>query len=305
MNLRQLDMNLLLVLKVLLEECNTRRAAEILSLSQPAISRALGRLREHFNDELFVRSRYGLKPTAKAIELKVGLLPAIESLEHALSPQDSFRPLQLEGTITVAMNGFIANAYSAMLCKNMLEQAPNLQLNVVSWDNQTADKLLSGEIDVGVNYFPLELTKQLYQKKIANDRFVLLCRKEHPLSGSKLDNVAPQTVDIASLVIPDWNEKQAFAIRAFESVGLAGQIKFRSSYLHSIVEMVEQSDLIFPCSELLSRRLSGRLSTIEVPSAADVPTGDLAVVVSRRLYRSPKYNWLREQVEASFKQAIN
>lgn len=95
MNLRQLDMNLLLVLKVLLEECNTRRAAEILNLSQPAISRALGRLREHFNDELFVRSRYGLTPTAKAIEIKVGLLPAIESLEQALSPQESFNPSQL------------------------------------------------------------------------------------------------------------------------------------------------------------------------------------------------------------------
>ncbi len=304
MNLRQLDMNLLLVLKVLLEECNTRRAAEILNLSQPAISRALGRLRENFNDELFVRSRYGLTPTAKAIELKVGLLPAIESLEHALSPQDSFSPNQLEGTITVAMNGFIANAYSATLCKQMLEQAPNVQLNVVSWDNQTSDKLLSGEIDAGVNYYPLELTKQLYQKKIANDRFVLLCRKNHPLAGKQLDSVAPQSVDIASLVIPDWNEKQAFAIRAFESVGLVGQIKFRSSYLHSIVEMVEQSDLVFPCSELLSHRLSNRLSTIEVPCTADIPTGDLAVVISRRLYRSPKYNWLREQVEASFKQTI-
>ncbi|MEL0607607.1 MULTISPECIES: hypothetical protein [Vibrio] len=111
-------------------------------------------------------------------------------------------------------------------------------------------------------------------------------------------------MDIASLVIPDWNEKQAFAIRAFESVGLVGQIKFRSSYLHSIVEMVEQSDLIFPCSELLSCRLSDRLSTIDVPSTAEIPTGDLAVVVSRRLYRSPKYNWLHEQVEASFQQTI-
>ncbi len=252
-----------------------------------------------------MRSRYGLTPTAKAVELKVGLLPAIEALEHALSPQDNFSPSQLEGTITVAMNGFIANAYSAILCQRMLEQAPNVQLNVVSWDNQTADKLLSGEIDAGVNYYPLELTKQLYQKKIASDRFVLLCRQGHPLEGIQLEHAKPQSVDIASLMIPDWNEKQAFAIRAFESVGLVGKIKFRSSYLHSIVEIVEQSDLIFPCSELLSRRLNNRLSIIEIPSVAEVPTGDLAVVVSRRLHRSSKYNWLREQIEMSFKQALS
>lgn len=300
MNLRQLDMNLLLVLKVLLEECNTRRAAETLSLSQPAISRALGRLREHFNDELFVRSRYGLTPTAKAIEIKVGLLPAIESLEQALSPQESFTPSQLEGVITVALNGFIANAYSATLCQLMLEQAPNVQLNVVSWDNQTANKLLSGEIDIGVNYYPLELTKQLYQRKIASDRFVLLCRKNHPLAGTELDENTPQSVHIASLVIPDWNEKHAFATSAFDSLGIKGQIKFRSSYLHSIVEMVEKSDLIFPCSKLLSHRLNDRLSNIEVPDFAKVPTGDLAVVVSRRLYRSSKYIWLREQIEQLF-----
>lgn len=297
MNLRQLDMNLLLVFKVLLEECNTRRASEILNLSQPAVSRALGRLREHFNDELFVRSRYGLSPTAKAIDIKIGLLPAIESLELALEPQESFAPGQLEGTLTVAMNGFIANAYSASLCQQVLTQAPNVQLNVVSWDNQTANKLLSGEIDVGVNYYPLDLTKLLYQKKVASDRFVLLCRQGHPLAGKKLEHIEAKSIDIASLVISDWNEKQAFAISALGSLGLVGQIKFRSSYLHSILEMVAMSDLIFPCSEILSHRLMPRFDVIDIPQVARVPTGDLAVVMSRKLHKSAKYHWLREQVE--------
>lgn len=299
-NLRKLDMNLLLIFKVLLEENNTRRAGEVLNLSQPTVSRALTRLREYFDDELFIRSRYGLIPTNKANELKVGILSAIESLELAINPNDVFDPAKLSGTITVAMNGFIANAYSANLCQLILAVAPNVQLNVVSWDNQTADKLMSGIIDIGINYFSQDLPKTLHQEKIASDSFALICRKDHPISKQPLQQIDQKVFNVAILMIPDWNDKKIFAIDAFGSIGFRGDIKFSSNYLHSILEIVEKSDLVFPGSQLLSHKLSDQFIMVDIPASAAVPTADLSVVLSRKVSRSSKSQWLRKQIQGLF-----
>ena len=99
--LGRIDLNLLIILQVLLEERNGSRAARRLHLSQSAVSKALGRLRETFDDPLFVRSAYGLEPTARALSLQQQLQPILLSLDNLIQPPD-FDPTTTEREFVIA-----------------------------------------------------------------------------------------------------------------------------------------------------------------------------------------------------------
>ncbi|MFA0233398.1 LysR family transcriptional regulator, partial [Vibrio sp. 10N.261.45.A7] len=150
--MKQLDLNLIRVFLVLLETKNTRIAGNKLALSQPAVSKALGRLREYFDDELFTRVHSGLKPTPRALELGERLPMIMESLDDVILETPSFDPAEYQGNITIAINGFISNWLGARLCLGLIQEAPNAQVNIVNWGSQTLKKLLDGEIQAAINF---------------------------------------------------------------------------------------------------------------------------------------------------------
>ncbi|GEA51474.1 LysR family transcriptional regulator [Vibrio inusitatus NBRC 102082] len=299
---KRLDLNLLKVLKVLIDVQNTRKTSELLFTSQPSISRSLQKLRVHFDDELFIRSQHGLEPTEKLLELKQTLMPIFQQLEFALEPSETFDPMKLEGTINVAINGFIANSVSAQLTHILFTRAPQVKVNIVDWGSQTYEHLTSGEIDIGINYYPLNLSKQVYQKKVATDGFILLCRKGHPLANKSLEKYQGETLALASLMVADWNDTVAFAPQALATRGIQSEIKVRSTYLHSLLTIVKESNVLFPCSQLLASSLSDEFALVEFPSLQNMPNGDIGLSISRKHRNQPKIRWLESCIEEVFKQ---
>jgi len=297
---KQLDLNLLKVLKVLIDVQNTRRASEILFTSQPSISRSLQKLRDHFEDELFIRSQHGLEPTAKLLEIKQTLMPVFSQLEFALEPNIEFAPSELEETINIAINGFIANSISAKMTHELFQQAPNIKLNIVDWGKQTIEQLISGEIDLGINYYPLDLTKQVYQKRMATDGFVLVCRSGHPLANEPLKQYDEKPLALASLVVSDWNENTALAPPVLASAGIQAEVKVRSTYLHSLLQIVKESDVLFPCSRLLAESLPSDFVLLEFPFSSTMPVSEIGMSMSRKHRNQPKMIWLEALISRLF-----
>ena len=100
MDLRQFDLNLLVIFKQLLIDRRVSSTADKLGLSQPAVSNALKRLRVMLKDELFVRTARGMEPTPYALQLVEPISSALDALQNALSQRDSFDPLSSERTFT-------------------------------------------------------------------------------------------------------------------------------------------------------------------------------------------------------------
>ncbi|MEZ9892674.1 LysR family transcriptional regulator [Vibrio lentus] len=298
---KQLDLNLLKVLKVLIEVKNTRKASELLFTSQPSISRSLQKLRDYFDDELFIRSQHGLEPTAKLLEIKQTLLPVLSQLEQVLEPESEFDVAQFDGTVNIAINGFIANSISAKLTQILLAQAPKVKVNIVDWGAHTLDLLTSGEVDLGVNYYPLELSKQVYQKRISRDDFVLVCRTGHPLANTLLKSDQQEPLQLASLVVSDWNDNIALAPNVLADVGVKTEVKIRSTYLHSLLSIVKQSDVLFPCSKLLANSLSDEFSFVQFPHMPNMPNGDIGMTIGRKHRNQPKMRWLESCIEEVFR----
>ena len=146
---RKIDLNLLIAFAVLFREQSVSLAADKLHLGQPAVSGSLARLREMFDDPLFIRSGHRMQPTARASELHGELMPLLEQLQSALFQQAEFNPAHAKATVTIGMTDWVEMWLMPQLVPALREHAPGVRLNVVASDPFTdAQRLEGGEVDM-------------------------------------------------------------------------------------------------------------------------------------------------------------
>lgn len=296
--MKQLDLNLLRIFLVLLETKNTRIAGERLSLSQPAVSKALGRLRDYFEDELFTRVHSGLKPTPRALQLSEKLPILMEELDEVILNSPSFDPAKYQGNITIAMNGFISNWFGARLCLAVIKDAPNAQVNIVNWGSQTLKKLLDGDMQAAINYSPIETNKQFTHQVIGEDDFVGLVRVNHPLAGKMLSQSKINQAEYASLVVSGWNDTVPFISKYLSSDTV--KVKARSSYLHTLLDVVKQSNIILPCSKQLAHYLYGEFDYVSFPNQIPSELTNILLIESHNKRMHPMNQWLKSKIITAY-----
>ncbi|NWB64425.1 LysR family transcriptional regulator, partial [Pseudomonas sp. F1002] len=149
-DIRNLDLNLLKALDALLDERSVTRAANRLSLTQPAVSGMLSRLRESFADPLFVRAQRGIVPTSRAEQLAAPVKKLLADIEGMLQPQ-SFDPLTASMTIRIASTDYALRAVVVPFLNALRIQAPNIRVSVQPVDHQELQNQLDrGEIDLAL-----------------------------------------------------------------------------------------------------------------------------------------------------------
>src|SRR3954470_19404078 len=196
-NFRTLDLNLLRVFDQVMAERNLTRAARNLSMTQPAVSNALGRLRDAVGDKLVVRSGYGVEPTPRALSLWPAVSDALRQLETSLTPGD-FVASEAASTFVLGM----ADATAAELMPGLVEilerDAPGVSMRVLPLNTRDPRQLLDeGQMDMAVGFFPAvlaDLTAQAQAGNLApfdhhrlyNGQYVCVMRKGHPMSRGPL-----------------------------------------------------------------------------------------------------------------------
>lgn len=177
MNLRSVDLNLLVALDALLSERHVTRAADRVGLSQPAMSNALGRLRGVFGDELLVRTATGMQPTPRALELVDPLRQLLRQVERVLESDGGFDPATSDRTFTIRMSDILA----CLLLPRLVARTP-VAFNVLHLPPaDTVDALERDEIDVAVS-MGLEHAGSITHERLMADRMVCIMRKGHPAS---------------------------------------------------------------------------------------------------------------------------
>jgi DNA-binding transcriptional LysR family regulator len=146
-HLRQADLNLLVVFTVLAEERNVTRAAKRLLLSQPAVSRALQRLRDMFHDDLLIRSSSGYEPTPKGQRLLQELEISLPRLDRLLSGAQ-FDPAREEASFRIAATDHAAHVLCPPLCRTVLASAGKVSLNFVPFHDGTFEAIEKGRLDL-------------------------------------------------------------------------------------------------------------------------------------------------------------
>lgn len=186
LNLRKIDLNLLPILDKLFEFRHVSAAAKALGMSQPAVSRALQRLRSLFNDPLLVKvgTRYELTEKAKAIE--VGLVCVQRDIRGLLN-QEPFDPSHAAGTFTVGALDFEIMMLLPGLIKKVREQAPKLKIEVMHYHaNVPVQEYLEKYADL-LLYSTNNCGELIYKQRLFSDNYAVIMCKKHPLNQGKLD----------------------------------------------------------------------------------------------------------------------
>lgn len=185
MNLRSIDLNLLVALDALLTERHVTKAADRVGLSQPAMSNALNRLRAMFEDELLVRTTSGMKPTPRATELAEPLRQVLRQVERVMASDAGFDPGRTERSFTIRMSDILACLLLPRLAAARPPQA-RISYNIIHLPPAlTIDALERDEIDVAVS-MGLEHSASIRSETLLRDRMVCLMRSGHPIKRGRL-----------------------------------------------------------------------------------------------------------------------
>lgn len=186
LNLRSVDLNLLVALDALLEERHVTRAAARVGLSQPAMSNALARLRALFGDELLVRTRAGMEPTAKAVRLGEATRRALQGVQRVLEDGEAFRPATADRAFALRMSDVLTRLVLPAVAARLRAEAPGVALDVVHLPPaRTVDALEAGEIDLAVS-MGLRHGGSIASEAALPDRMVCLMRAGHPAAEAGL-----------------------------------------------------------------------------------------------------------------------
>ena len=206
-----LDLNLLRTFIILHQERNMRKASERLFVSQPAISKALQRLRDHFDDELFVKTHHGLRATEHANMLAESISPILDDLSLALNNSNEFNPSELRGSLKLALSPFLLSSLSSKLFKAIRSQAPHVQVQLLNWSKTTMADIINDEVLIGFNYEINHAPKELLQQPIAQDSFKGYLREGHPYKKDSIEVKDGVKFELATIIAIDWNSHQTIA----------------------------------------------------------------------------------------------
>lgn len=196
-NFRTLDLNLLRVFDEVMAEGSLTRAARNLSLTQPAVSNALRRLRETLGDELVQRSGQGMAPTPRARAIWPAVREALAQLQSSLIPNE-FEPAEANTSFVLAMSDATAAELIPGLTETLEKQAPRVTLRVVPLTTRDPRSMLDEEAcDLAVGYFPSMLAdltartqsgepQPFFHQRLYTGEYVCVMRKDHPLAQGPL-----------------------------------------------------------------------------------------------------------------------
>ena len=294
-NLRRLDLNLLVTLDVLLSEHNVTRAAQRLNFSQPSVSVHLARVRDIFNDPLLLPGPRGMRPTARADELREPLRQALEALERAVSPASPFNPAEASHTWRIAASDYTESTILLPIMSGLRAAAPGTRLAVLqNSPPRLARQAELGEIDL-IFHTTEDSPAGLHSRALFRENYVLVGRAGHP--------ALQQTPSLSAfcrleqvIVSPDGGGFAGVTDIALAQAGLERRVVLSVSHFLFMKAVVAASDLVAMLPARLVRDASG-LRVVKAP--VEVPGFEVSMLWHERSHRDPAHQWLREFIAGS------
>ena len=309
-NLRSLDLNLLVVLRQLLEDRHVSRAGEQLGMSQPAVSRALQRLRAVFDDPLLVRTSRGFELSARAEALLPALSQLLQDAERLVS-RPTFDPAASTQVVRFYGPEPEIGWFLPPLFERMRRLAPGMTLEVKSEPREHFGQLERGEVHFVLSPFePRSSTAELHRLRLAPLTLAVVMSADNPLAQGPLsvERFAAASHGLVSLTGRGTGMLQReLAGQGHLAPGDALHQPLRLSSFTSIAAFCEHSDVVFRLPRRFAEELArGRnLVVREVVPQTSTEVTHVSLYWHERFHQEPMCVWIREQLKGVHAAAMN
>jgi len=296
MNLSSMDLNLLLVFEAVYSERNLTRASKRLNLTQPAVSNALRRLRDTFQDPLFIRTADGMVPTDLAEQLAGRVLDALEML-RSFESRESFDPAGLTRDFRISISDYNGMLVLPRLLKALAEQAPGVSITTSQIQRaHVSEHLSTGQVDLVLA--PNQDVANLSYEPLYADDYVGVasahcgpeggqmsleeyCQREHLLFS--LEGYGRSTVDVA-----------------LSKLGKKRKVVLRSSHVHTIPHVLEGSAFIATLPRLITLDYLKRFELTSFGLPVELKGHEVGLHWHARQHHDPAHEWLRGLIKELF-----
>lgn len=304
LNIARVDLNLLVYLDVLLRERNVTRAADILGISQPAMSNGLKRLRTLFDDPLLIRTSEGMTPTERASELEPAIRKLIIELETAIQPRTQFDAENSERIFRIMASDYAECTLIPALLSRLRNAAPNVTLDIMNPSDVSFHDVEQGRVDMVINRFD-DMPQSFHQKTLWNDHFSCILSKFNPiLANFNLDSylqsqhvwVSKTGMGVGVGVDPSDVQRLGWVDKTLDTMGKKRRITVFTRHYQAAAVLAEQKDLVATLPSKLARLQLANNRVSIMPPPFDIPPFELKMAWSPLLQHNPAHKWLRKLI---------
>lgn len=296
-NLSGVDLNLLVALRALLTEKHVTRAAKSVGLSQPAMSHALARLRDLFDDPLLVRTAAGMSPTPRADALAPVLARALEDLGRIVAPPEAFDPARSTRSFTLLADDYSELVLLPKILARAWKDAPRVDVRVRPQHARSIDDLVEGRADLSI--VPARTfagARGLITQKMFHEDFVCVVRADHPQAKKRLS--LAEYLELPHALIAPRGEGGSVVDSALGRIGRARRVAVEIPHFLVAPYLIRDTDLVLMLAERVARVMAAPLDlrVLAPPADLDLNGFDVHLVWHERHRADPGHAWFRNVV---------
>lgn len=291
MDIRDVDLNLLVIFDAMARHQSVIRAGEMVGLSQPATSAALSRLRTTFDDPLFVRAGSGMKPTPRALALAPAIHRVVETIGSEILQQPGFDPARAERTFTILTPDIGEIAFIPGVLRRLRADAPNVRLHAESMPRKAAAEALeAGQAELAVGFYPDLHKAGFFQQGLFKTSYACIsCASRKPTSR----RMSMKQFLAANHVVVRPEGREHALDRLLEEKGHSRRVMLELSHFMSLLAILPGSDLLATVPDDIATALERHIKIQRLELPFRPPVIDVKQFWHRRMQHDPANKWLR------------
>ncbi len=288
------DLNLMPVFLALMDERNVTRAAERLGITQPALSNALNRLRDTLRDPLFIRERYGMRPTQLAEEMAPVVRTALAQFDELILGQQQFDPAEASRLFTLAPNSYAEFVLMPEVVARLRARADGIKLRLIPFGSDLAETgAVSGSTEMVIGRIT-DPPDNIVVQHLMDDGLACVVRAGHPDIGDSISKEQYERLKHVNVLPP--GRLRAGLFQALEQRGLRREVAVSVTHFLAVPEMIAATDYCTTLPSQICRRLARDPRLKILPAPADLGTFPVEIAWHVRYRHDPAHRWLRSLI---------
>lgn len=286
------DLNLLRIFHAVYSARNVSRAAELIGMSQPAVSHGLSRLRLHLRDPLFLRAPGGVAPTAKADHFARFVEAALKTIDVALVETDRFDPLNSERRFVMHMSDLGEGEFLPTIMQHLQATAPRLRVEAVQLaSDDVMSAMEQGRIDLAIGYLPQ--IGDAHHHRLLDDRYVVLTRRNHPQARRLRGKADLRSLEF--ILVKSHGEPA----KALHRLGLEDQVRLTIPHFSVLPEILARTNLAAIVPHNPAKRFARQFGLQISEPPLGLPALKVWLHWYWRVHNDPGHRWLRDTIARS------